>query len=209
MKLDRFFITQIDHTCTQEDMKKYGYKWTGMLPIKDVALAKLVYNTTASLYALHYDNTESLVEDSTDIDKWTGLFGVEEEEWRAYIINELERSNFDIFGKVYAEQNATDYTGRIIIIRPEWFIPLDWDNFIPEKQLFLAQSGEGCNPKEYGGAINGILLYNREETTITSDNILGAMREEHIPIWAREAYKDIITESNDEESAYDEFDIEM
>lgn len=38
----------------------------------------------------------------------------------------------------------------------------------------------------------------REEASITSDCFLGAMREEHIPMWAREA-RDDISEEYDEQ----------
>lgn len=81
---------------------------------------------------------------------------------------------FGIFGDVYVDKNdVSDYTGRIMIIRPEYFSPR---NCTPEEQLFLAQSGSGCNPKEYGGMINGVFLYDREEAAIPSDIFLGAMK---------------------------------
>lgn len=102
----------------------------------------------------------------------------------------------EMFGDVSVDKDVSDYTGRIMIIRPEFFTP---SNCTPENQLFLAQSGKGCDSTEYGGAINGILLYDREETTITSDNFLGAMREEHIPNWAREAREDIAEESSEDQ----------
>ena len=102
-----------------------------------------------------------------------------------------------LYGDIYVDKgNISDFTGRIMIVRPEHINSRD---VIPENQLFLAQSGKGCDPTEYGGAINGILLYDREETTITSDNFLGAMREEHIPNWAREAREDIAEESSEEQ----------
>ena len=92
-----------------------------------------------------------------------------------------------------------------MIIRPEYFSSR---SFTPEEQLFLAQSGPGCDPKEYGGTVNGVCLYDREEASITSDCFLGAMREEHIPEWANEAREDIAEESSDEE-ADDEYEPEM
>lgn len=99
------------------------------------------------------------------------------------------------FGDVYVDNSASDYTGRIMIIRPEYFSSR---SFTPDEQLFLAQSGPGCDPKEYGGAVNGVFLYDREEASVTSDCFLGAMREEHIPVWAREA-RDYISEEYDEQ----------
>ena len=106
-----------------------------------------------------------------------------------------EHFNSDTFGDVYVDNVASDYTGRIMIIRPEYFSSR---NFTPEEQLFLAQSGPGCDPKKYGGAVNGVFLYDREEASITSDCFLGTMREEHIPVWAGEA-RDDISEEYDEQ----------
>ena len=99
------------------------------------------------------------------------------------------------FGDVYVDNSASDYTGRIMIIRPEYFSSR---SFTPDEQLFLAQSGPGCDTKEYGGAVNGVFLYDREEASITSDCFLGAMREEHIPMWAREARDDISDEYDEQ-----------
>ena len=123
----------------------------------------------------------------------------DDEEFQGYISERdddlKEHLNSEIFGDVYVDNVASDYTGRIMIIRPEYFSSR---SFTPDEQLFLAQSGPGCDPKEYGGAVNGVFLYDREEALVTSDCFLGAMREEHIPMWAREA-RDDISEEYDEQ----------
>ena len=123
----------------------------------------------------------------------------DDEEFQGYISEHdddlKEHFNSDTFGNVYVDNSASDYTGRIMIIRPEYFSSR---NFTPEEQLFLAQPGPGCDPKEYGGAVNGVFLYDREEASLTSDCFLGAMREEHIPMWAREA-RDDVSEEYDEQ----------
>lgn len=123
----------------------------------------------------------------------------DDEEFQGYISERdddlKEHLNSEIFGDVYVDNVASDYTGRIMIIRPEYF---GLRSFTPEEQLFLAQSGPGCDSKEYGGAVNGVFLYDREEASLTSDCFLGAMREEHIPMWAREA-RDDISEEYDEQ----------
>lgn len=111
-----------------------------------------------------------------------------------------------LYGDIYVEKgNISDFTGRIMIVRPEHINSRD---VIPENQLFLAQEGPGCNPADYGSEINGIFLYEREEASLTNDCFLGAMREEHIPEWANEAREDITEESSDEE-ADDEYEPEM
>lgn len=111
-----------------------------------------------------------------------------------------------LYGDIYVDKgNISDFTGRIMIVRPEHINSRD---VIPENQLFLAQEGPGCNPEDYGSEINGIFLYEREEASLTNDCFLGAMREEHIPEWANEAREDIAEESSDEE-ADNEYEPEM
>lgn len=111
-----------------------------------------------------------------------------------------------LYGDIYVDKgNISDFTGRIMIVRPEHINSRD---VIPENQLFLAQEGPGCNPNDYGSEINGIFLYERKEASLTNDCFLGAMREEHIPEWANEAREDITEESSDEE-ADDEYEPEM
>ena len=111
-----------------------------------------------------------------------------------------------LYGDIYVDKgNISDFTGRILIVRPEHINSRD---VIPENQLFLAQEGPGCNPDDYGSEINGIFLYERKEASLTNDCFLGAMREEHIPEWANEAREDISEESSDEE-ADDEYEPEM
>lgn len=74
---------------------------------------------------------------------------------------------------------------------------------IPENQLFLAQLGTGCDPKKEGRQIIGVFLYDREEAAIHSNDFLGAMKEEHIPSWARDDLNDILEEENEEEPEHD------
>lgn len=111
-----------------------------------------------------------------------------------------------LYGDIYVDKgNISDFTGRIMIVRPEHINSRD---VIPENQLFLAQEGPGCNPEDYGSEINGIFLYEREEASLTNDCFLGAMREEHIPEWANEDREDIAEESSNED-ADDEYEPEM
>ena len=107
-----------------------------------------------------------------------------------------EHLNFEMFGDLFVDEGVTDYTGRIMIIRPEYFSP---QNCTPEEQLFLAQSGPGCDSSNYGGMVNGIFLCYREEGSVTSDCFLGAMREDHVPAWAGEARDDIAEECDGEQ----------
>lgn len=156
-----------------------------------------------------WSGMESIITDMAE--KYRDDFGYDyNEDMQGYIDDHedeiKEITDKYLYGDIYVDKgNVSDFTGRIMIVRPEHINSRD---VIPENQLFLAQEGPGCNPEDYGSEINGIFLYEREEASLTNDCFLGAMREEHIPEWANEAREDISEESSDEE-ADDEYEPEM
>lgn len=156
-----------------------------------------------------WSGMESIITDMAE--KYRDDFGYDyNEDMQEYIDDHedeiKEITDKYLYGDIYVDKgNVSDFTGRIMIVRPEHINSRD---VIPENQLFLAQEGPGCNPEDYGSEINGIFLYEREEASLTNDCFLGAMREEHIPEWANEACEDIAEESSDEE-ADDEYEPEM
>ena len=156
-----------------------------------------------------WSGMESIITDMAE--KYRDDFGYDyNEDMQGYIDDHedeiKEITDKYLYGDIYVDKgNVSDFTGRIMIVRPEHINSRD---VIPENQLFLAQEGPGCNPEDYGSEINGIFLYEREEASLTNDCFLGAMREEHIPEWANEAREDITEESSDEE-ADDEYEPEM
>lgn len=156
-----------------------------------------------------WSGMESIITDMAE--KYRDDFGYDyNEDMQGYIDDHedeiKEITDKYLYGDIYVDKgNVSDFTGRIMIVRPEHINSRD---VIPENQLFLAQEGPGCNPEDYGSEINGIFLYERKEASLTNDCFLGAMREEHIPEWANEAREDISEESSDEE-ADDEYEPEM
>lgn len=156
-----------------------------------------------------WSSMESIITDMAE--KYRDDFGYGyDEDMQGYIDDHedeiKEITDKYLYGDIYVDKgNISDFTGRIMIVRPEHINSRD---VIPENQLFLAQEGPGCNPDDYGSEINGIFLYERKEASLTNDCFLGAMREEHIPEWANEAREDITEESSDEE-ADDEYEPEM
>lgn len=156
-----------------------------------------------------WSGMESIITDMAE--KYRDDFGYDyNEDMQGYIDDHedeiKEITDKYLYGDIYVDKgNVSDFTGRIMIVRPEHINSRD---VIPENQLFLAQEGPGCNPEDYGSEINGIFLYEREEASLTNDCFLGAMREEHIPEWANEAREDIAEESSNED-ADDEYEPEM
>ena len=79
-----------DDSISIEDMKQYGYKWGGMLPMREDAAAEVM--KSCQIYRLYGDDTEGLVLDANEIKEHAakgGIFGVEKADWVA----ELEKQN--------------------------------------------------------------------------------------------------------------------
>ena len=73
-----------DDSISVEDMKQYGYKWGGMLPMREEAAADVM--KSCQIYRLYGDDTEGLVLDAKEIREHAakgGIFGVEKAEWAA------------------------------------------------------------------------------------------------------------------------------
>ena len=79
-----------DDSISIEEMKQYGYKWGGMLPMREDAAAEVM--KSCQIYRLYGDDTEGLVLDAKEVPDHAakgGIFGVEKSEWKAM----LERQN--------------------------------------------------------------------------------------------------------------------
>ena len=65
------------------EMHEYGYSWDEMLPLtKD--MASELFGEDVSVYQLHADGSETIVEDRAALQEHDGLFGVEKGDWNAY-----------------------------------------------------------------------------------------------------------------------------
>lgn len=58
------------------EMHEYGYSWNEMLPLTKDKAAEL-FGEDVTIYQLHVDGSETLIEDSDNLEKHEGLFGVE------------------------------------------------------------------------------------------------------------------------------------
>ena len=64
------------YTLTKKAMYAYGYKWAGMMPLTtEEALSR--YDNDMCVYRLYSDNTESAVEERSEIEEHDGIFGFE------------------------------------------------------------------------------------------------------------------------------------
>lgn len=81
-----------------------------------------------------------------------------------------------------------DYEGRVLIFSAD---SMHEDHLHPEEQLFLAQGGFGCRPNARGTKIFGQFLCDGEKCHISRMDVVGAIRDECLPDWAREKFENI------------------
>lgn len=75
-----------------------------------------------------------------------------------------------------------DYKGKVVVLRGD-FLKDSYKS--PDNQLFLAESGFGCSPHASGRKVFGVFLSDYENACIQRSDILGVLKEEHIPSWAK------------------------
>lgn len=76
-----------------------------------------------------------------------------------------------------------DYTDRICIFNAQ---RMKENHLHPEEQIFLAESGFGCQPNSRGTKVFGRFLHDGEECYVRRQNLVGIMKDEYIPDWVHE-----------------------
>ena len=66
------------------EMHEYGYSWDEMLPLTKDRASEL-FGEDVSVYQLYSDGSETLVEDKEALQAHDGLFGVQKDDWSAYL----------------------------------------------------------------------------------------------------------------------------
>lgn len=84
-----------DPNITLADMNSYGYSYENMLPLTQETAEKL-FNMDAAVYMLHYDDTEALVMDASEIKNFDGIFGIEKADWEKVKDNYLKNAEMAV-----------------------------------------------------------------------------------------------------------------
>ena len=93
--LSQMSVDLPDPNITLADMNAYGYSYENMLPLTKNVAQKL-FDMDAAVYMLHYDNTESMVLDTSEIEGFDGIFGIEKADWEAVKDNYLKNAEMSI-----------------------------------------------------------------------------------------------------------------
>lgn len=84
-----------DPNITLADMNSYGYSYENMLPLTQETAEKL-FNMDAAVYMFHYDDTEALVMDASEIKNFNGIFGIEKADWEKVKDNYLKNAEMAV-----------------------------------------------------------------------------------------------------------------
>lgn len=89
---------------------------------------------------------------------------------------------YDVSHCIPENGEELDYEGRVLIFDAE---NLNDEHLNPESQLFLAKCGFGCKPDSRGRKIFGQFLSDGEKCHITREDVVGIIRNECLPDWAK------------------------
>ena len=85
-------------------------------------------------------------------------------------------------------REALDYTGKIVVINPR---SLPDEEKTPDNQLYLASGGNGCRPLATSTTVFGRFLKNRKTEARLRCEIIGVLKLELLPEWARQRFLEI------------------
>ena len=76
------------------EMHEYGYTWAEMLPLTQERAEEL-FKEDVVVYQLHKDGSETMIEDMEDLQAHKGMFGVEKEDWNAYLEHQTMKNGLE------------------------------------------------------------------------------------------------------------------
>ncbi len=95
---------------------------------------------------------------------------------------------FDGSHCISEKDGEINYIGKVVALRPE---TLKDEYKTPEYQLFLAEGGFGCTPNARGRKVFGKFLFDGDETYYQRSDIIGVVKDEHLPEWAKQKLADM------------------
>lgn len=91
-----------------------------------------------------------------------------------------------------------DYENRVVVISPTFFTQKYRK---PEFQLMLAEHGFGCSPTASGRKVYGKILQDGEKIVLNRQDIIGVIREECMPDWAKQRLEELAAPKQEQESS--------
>lgn len=92
-------------------------------------------------------------------------------------------SSLNLYDHTYCDLEDKAFRDKVIILKPS---SLNEEYWKPEFQICLATNGFGCDPTASGRAVYLKFLFDDENARFNRSDVLGVMKDEFLPDWARE-----------------------
>lgn len=103
-------------------------------------------------------------------------------------------NDLNLFEYQHCKTSCEDMKGKIFVLSHTAMKEEYWS---PEYQLWLAKGGFGCQANAIGRAVYATCLYDGEETRWSREQIVGVIKEEFMPDWAKEKLNEILYQTNE------------
>lgn len=90
---------------------------------------------------------------------------------------------FDRSHCISEKDGEIDYKDKVVVLNPNM---LKDEYKTPDDQLFWAKGGFGCSPNSRGRKVFGEFLKDGADTHFYREDIIGVLKDEHLPEWAKE-----------------------
>ena len=99
-----------------------------------------------------------------------------------------EYSNLNFIDHTKCDMDDRHFENKVIAIKP---IELAERYLNDKDQIYIATGGFGCDPDKSGRAVFTICLGDNEKVRWERYQVLGVIKDEHIPQWAKDSLLEI------------------
>ena len=107
-------------------------------------------------------------------------------------------NNLNLFSRKHCLDESVDMECKVIVLN---HMSMKEEYWKPEYQLCLATGGFGCRPTAVGRAVYVTCLCDGEQTRWDREKVLGVLKDEYLPDWAREKLEELQNTGLEEEQA--------
>ena len=105
-------------------------------------------------------------------------------------------NGLNLFSREHCLDNNVDMQGKVIVLN---HMSMKEEYWKPEYQLWLATGGFGCSPTASGRAVYATCLYDGEHSRWNREKVLGVLKNDYLPDWAREKLEELQNTGPEEE----------
>lgn len=105
-------------------------------------------------------------------------------------------NGLNLFSRKHCMDESVDMEGKVIVLN---HMSMKEEYWKPEYQLCLATGGFGCRPTASGRAVYATCLYDGDKARWNRENVLGVLKDEYLPDWAREKLEELQNTGPEEE----------